>query len=285
MTMKPRSCSLHVFPPLYFSLPPPPSLKTDFTLISERGETMWKSHESQRWGVNNWEETRGAPRHCLANSPPLTGTRLATANTKGAPPFPPPLPPPFLLPPSTEHAMNSTTQPPSIADKDVAVGYVLVPFFLVTIIGIVTAVVLYIRRKRRLDRLRHQLLPVYTYDPSEEVNEAEQEMLWREEDTKVVQSWVRNYQQERPLLMKDAQGWQRGGWHPLKACQLHIVDNMCSGNHNQGVSQVSSVGPGCCCTVSTLPDHHPVSFLKSLSKDIPFSFSSPFQPSLIIIHK
>lgn len=37
----------------------------------------------------------------------------------------------------------------------------------------------------RLDRLRHQLLPVYTYDPTEEVNEAEQEMLWRDEDTKV----------------------------------------------------------------------------------------------------
>lgn len=37
----------------------------------------------------------------------------------------------------------------------------------------------------RIDRLRHQLLPVYTYDPSEELNEAEQEMLWREEDTRV----------------------------------------------------------------------------------------------------
>ena len=37
----------------------------------------------------------------------------------------------------------------------------------------------------RIDRLRHQLLPVYTYDPAEELNEAEQEMLWKEEDTKV----------------------------------------------------------------------------------------------------
>ena len=37
----------------------------------------------------------------------------------------------------------------------------------------------------RIDRLRHQLLPVYTYDPSEEMNEAEQEMLWKEEDTRV----------------------------------------------------------------------------------------------------
>ncbi|KAM7411526.1 hypothetical protein PAMA_021489 [Pampus argenteus] len=70
-------------------------------------------------------------------------------------------------------------------DGDVAVSYVLVPFLLITIIGIATAVIMYIRKKRRIDRLRHQLLPVYTYDPSEELNEAEQEMLWREEDTRV----------------------------------------------------------------------------------------------------
>ncbi|KAG7221587.1 hypothetical protein INR49_017118 [Caranx melampygus] len=80
--------------------------------------------------------------------------------------------------------MNSTTQPPPIIDGDVAVSYVLVPFFLITIVGIAAAVVMYIRKKRRIDRLRHQLLPVYTYDPSEELNEAEQEMLWREEDTR-----------------------------------------------------------------------------------------------------
>ncbi|KAM9830457.1 small integral membrane protein 29 isoform 2-T5 [Syngnathus typhle] len=79
--------------------------------------------------------------------------------------------------------MNSTTPSPTI-NGDAAVGYVLVPFFLITIIGIVVAVVLYVRKKRRLDRLRHQLLPIYSYDPSEEVNEAEQEMLWREEDTR-----------------------------------------------------------------------------------------------------
>ncbi|KAK1899130.1 Small integral membrane protein 29 [Dissostichus eleginoides] len=63
--------------------------------------------------------------------------------------------------------MNSTTEPPAIIDGDVAVSYVLVPFFLITIIGIAAAVVMYIRKKRRIDRLRHQLLPVYTYDPSE----------------------------------------------------------------------------------------------------------------------
>lgn len=98
---------------------------------------------------------------------------------------------------------NSTTEPPPIDNSDAAVTYVLVPFFLITIIGIAVAVALYIQKKRRLDRLRHQLLPVYSYDPSEEINEAEQEMLWREEDTKIVQGWAKNYHQQRPLLTKD----------------------------------------------------------------------------------
>ncbi|XP_042347867.1 small integral membrane protein 29 [Plectropomus leopardus] len=99
--------------------------------------------------------------------------------------------------------MNSTTETPAIIDGYVSVSYVLVPFLLITIIGIVAAVVMYIRKKKRIDRLRHQLLPVYTYDPSEELNEAEQEMLWREEDTRIVQGWARSYQQRRPLLTKD----------------------------------------------------------------------------------
>lgn len=98
---------------------------------------------------------------------------------------------------------NSTSEPPHIDHSDVAVTYVLVPFFVITIIGIAVAVAMYIRKKKRLDRLRHQLLPVYSYDPSEELIEAEQEMLWREEDTKIVQGWAKNYQQQRPLLTKD----------------------------------------------------------------------------------
>uniref|UniRef100_A0A673HU29 Uncharacterized protein n=1 Tax=Sinocyclocheilus rhinocerous TaxID=307959 RepID=A0A673HU29_9TELE len=43
----------------------------------------------------------------------------------------------------------------------------------------------------RIDRLRHQLLPVYTYDPTEEMNEAEQDILWKEEDTKVIHPVMR----------------------------------------------------------------------------------------------
>ncbi|XP_018616113.1 small integral membrane protein 29 [Scleropages formosus] len=103
--------------------------------------------------------------------------------------------------------MNGTTQAPGPADGggDLAVTYVLVPFFLVTVAGIIAAMVMYARKRRRVDRLRHQLLPVYAYDPSEELNEVEQELLWKEEDTKVVQGWARTYQHRRPLLMKDAQ--------------------------------------------------------------------------------
>uniref|UniRef100_A0A8C6KSS7 Small integral membrane protein 29 n=1 Tax=Nothobranchius furzeri TaxID=105023 RepID=A0A8C6KSS7_NOTFU len=81
--------------------------------------------------------------------------------------------------------MNSTTtQSPHDIDRSRTISYVLVPILLITITGIAAAVVMYIRKRRRIDRLRHQLLPVYTYDPSEELNEAEQEILWREEDTR-----------------------------------------------------------------------------------------------------
>ncbi|KAF7666988.1 hypothetical protein LDENG_00084340 [Lucifuga dentata] len=84
---------------------------------------------------------------------------------------------------------------------DVAVSYVLVPFFLITIIGIAAAVVMYIRKKRRIDRLRHQLLPVYTYDPSEELNEVEQEMLWREEDTRLTHIPYLPLELQKPLVV------------------------------------------------------------------------------------
>uniref|UniRef100_A0A8C8E3N0 Small integral membrane protein 29 n=1 Tax=Oryzias sinensis TaxID=183150 RepID=A0A8C8E3N0_9TELE len=96
--------------------------------------------------------------------------------------------------------MNNSTQPPPIIDGGGTVSYVLVPFLLITLAGIVAAVILYIRRKRRIDRLRHQLLPVYTYDPAEELNEAEQDILWREEDTRVRCSSGHATRQETRIL-------------------------------------------------------------------------------------
>ncbi|XP_071753693.1 small integral membrane protein 29-like [Centroberyx gerrardi] len=46
--------------------------------------------------------------------------------------------------------------------------YVLIPFVLCTLIGCVVAMVVYIRRKTRLDELRHRLIPLYNYDAKEQ---------------------------------------------------------------------------------------------------------------------
>ncbi|XP_029379491.1 uncharacterized protein C3orf18 homolog [Echeneis naucrates] len=45
--------------------------------------------------------------------------------------------------------------------------YALIPFALLILIGCAAAVVIYIRKKSRLDELRHRLIPLYSYDPAE----------------------------------------------------------------------------------------------------------------------
>uniref|UniRef100_A0AAA9SF31 Small integral membrane protein 29 n=1 Tax=Bos taurus TaxID=9913 RepID=A0AAA9SF31_BOVIN len=61
--------------------------------------------------------------------------------------------------------------------------------------------VMYIQKRKRVDRLRHHLLPMYSYDPAEELHEAEQELLSDVGDPKVVHGWQSGYQHKRmPLL-------------------------------------------------------------------------------------
>lgn len=110
---------------------------SDFSLIREVSDTMWKSHERRGWGINNKGATWGESR-CTVSA---TGRGFAAC--KGlARADPCVVPPPTPRPPHYwTYAMNSTTQPPPIIDGDVAVSYVLVPFFLITIIGIAAAVV------------------------------------------------------------------------------------------------------------------------------------------------
>uniref|UniRef100_G1KVD6 Small integral membrane protein 29 n=1 Tax=Anolis carolinensis TaxID=28377 RepID=G1KVD6_ANOCA len=111
--------------------------------------------------------------------------------------------------------MNNTTMPTSPGPaNDSLVEYVLVPFFLITIVGVIMAVVSdwnYPGRVQRpetfpgvedvelvwYDRLRHHLLPMYNYDPAEELHEAEQELLVEPEDTKV--SVILQTKAKRPL--------------------------------------------------------------------------------------
>ncbi|XP_075299385.1 small integral membrane protein 29 isoform X2 [Opisthocomus hoazin] len=44
---------------------------------------------------------------------------------------------------------------------------------------------MYVQKKRRSDRLRHRLLPMYSYDPAEELQESEQELLVGAQDPRV----------------------------------------------------------------------------------------------------
>ncbi|KAM6370226.1 LOW QUALITY PROTEIN: small integral membrane protein 29 [Pluvialis apricaria] len=86
--------------------------------------------------------------------------------------------------------MSNATAPtaPGTAG-DSLVGYVLGPFLLLTLLGALLATVMYVQKKRRFDRLRHRLLPMYSYDPAEELQESEQELLVEAEDTRVVPGW------------------------------------------------------------------------------------------------
>ncbi|XP_067863927.1 small integral membrane protein 29 [Heptranchias perlo] len=97
---------------------------------------------------------------------------------------------------------NSSTTVPPIDESNAVAGFVLVPFFLLTLIGFTVAMVMYIQKRRRLDKLRHQLLPVYTYDPTEEMNEAEQELLLDSDEPKIVQSWGTSQQYKRAFFTK-----------------------------------------------------------------------------------
>nr|XP_020030016.1 uncharacterized protein C3orf18 homolog isoform X2 [Castor canadensis] len=51
-----------------------------------------------------------------------------------------------------------------------------------------TGGVLYIRKKKRLEKLRHQLMPMYSFDPTEEQDELEQELLEHGRDAASVQA-------------------------------------------------------------------------------------------------
>lgn len=98
---------------------------------------------------------------------------------------------------------SSTTQPPTDESNAVA-GFILVPFFVLTLIGFAVAMVMYIQKRRRLDALRHQLLPVYAYDPTEELNEAEEELLLDSDEPMLLQSWGASQRSKRTFHKKSS---------------------------------------------------------------------------------
>ncbi|KAK1795675.1 hypothetical protein P4O66_001167 [Electrophorus voltai] len=71
----------------------------------------------------------------------------------------------------------NSTQLPVQWTEGTGVGTVLVPFGIITVIGLAVFMLLYIRKKKRLEKLRHQLMPMYNFDPAEEQDDLEQELL------------------------------------------------------------------------------------------------------------
>ncbi|XP_048872339.1 uncharacterized protein C3orf18 homolog isoform X1 [Brienomyrus brachyistius] len=78
-------------------------------------------------------------------------------------------------------AANDTGFNSSKPPEPVAGGYgapmVLVPFGIITVIGLAVVMILYIRKRNRLEKLRLQLMPMYSFDPAEEQAELESEVL------------------------------------------------------------------------------------------------------------
>lgn len=64
----------------------------------------------------------------------------------------------------------------------------LLSFGIITVIGVAVAMVFYIRKKKRLEKLRHQLMPMYNFDPTEEQDELEQELLEHGRDAASLQA-------------------------------------------------------------------------------------------------
>ncbi|KAM6927387.1 uncharacterized protein C3orf18 homolog isoform 1-T1 [Xenentodon cancila] len=78
---------------------------------------------------------------------------------------------------TNETTFNTTTLPEVVIEGS-GVGMLLVPFGIITVIGLAVAIMLYIRKRKRLEKLRHQLMPMYNFDPAEEQDDLlEQELL------------------------------------------------------------------------------------------------------------
>ncbi|CAJ1050578.1 uncharacterized protein C3orf18 homolog isoform X1 [Xyrichtys novacula] len=78
---------------------------------------------------------------------------------------------------TNETSFNATSFPETVVEGS-GMGMVLVPFGIITVIGLAVAIMLYIRKRKRLEKLRHQLMPMYNFDPAEEQDDLlEQELL------------------------------------------------------------------------------------------------------------
>ncbi|KAM6169156.1 uncharacterized protein C3orf18 homolog isoform 1-T1 [Rhynchocyon petersi] len=89
---------------------------------------------------------------------------------------------------SPETTSLNGTRISDVVGGTAGVGTMLLSFGIITVIGLAVAMVLYIRKKKRLEKLRHQLMPMYNFDPTEEQDELEQELLEHGRDAASMQA-------------------------------------------------------------------------------------------------
>lgn len=85
-------------------------------------------------------------------------------------------------PPFAEAPANITSEEAPVLEASsgwdsTSLAYVFVPLSLVICLGLATALVVFLVRKSRLDRLRHHLMPFYSFDPQDEGEDWEAELL------------------------------------------------------------------------------------------------------------
>ncbi|XP_014603097.1 PREDICTED: uncharacterized protein C3orf18-like isoform X1 [Polistes canadensis] len=69
---------------------------------------------------------------------------------------------------STVHVATTTLESVDEFGPPEGIEYIFVPLGVMVFVIVLSAVVFFISRKRKLERLRHRLMPMYNFDPGEE---------------------------------------------------------------------------------------------------------------------
>ncbi|KAL5013285.1 hypothetical protein ScPMuIL_007555 [Solemya velum] len=88
----------------------------------------------------------------------------------------------------TTRLMTTVTTPKLKAEEQHSSSvlvYILVPIGSLAFMALVAFVIVMVFRKNRLDRLRHHLMPLYSFDPAEEEGDWESELLDEEKEQQV----------------------------------------------------------------------------------------------------
>ncbi|KAF1565699.1 hypothetical protein FQV10_0013951, partial [Eudyptes schlegeli] len=78
---------------------------------------------------------------------------------------------------SPETTSFNSTKIPDVASTGPGMSTMLLSFGIITVIGLAVAMPFPFPPMGRLEKLRHQLMPMYNFDPTEEQDELEQELL------------------------------------------------------------------------------------------------------------